>query len=72
MNIGSKHKELVAAMRARGVLLRDRSSDPGCDGFVRITVGVADQVTRGLEALAESLNEIRWEPRTPGALPSRS
>jgi histidinol-phosphate aminotransferase len=61
MNIGPKHKELVAAMRARGVLLRDRSTDPGCDGFVRITVGVESQVTTGLQALAESLNEIGWQ-----------
>jgi histidinol-phosphate aminotransferase len=62
MNIGPKHKELVAAMRSRGVLLRDRSTDPGCDGFVRITVGVDAQVTTGLAALAESLKEIAWSP----------
>ena len=61
MNIGSKHKELVAAMRAHGVLLRDRSSDPGCDGFVRITIGVEEHVTRGLTALGHSLEEIQWE-----------
>jgi histidinol-phosphate aminotransferase len=60
MKIGAKHKELVAAMRARGVLLRDRSSDPGCDGFVRITVGVEEHVTRGLAALRECLKEIDW------------
>jgi histidinol-phosphate aminotransferase len=47
-------------MRARGVLLRDRSSDPGCDGFVRITIGVEEHVTRGLVALKESLDEIGW------------
>jgi histidinol-phosphate aminotransferase len=62
MNIGPKHKELVAAMRAHGVLLRDRSTDPGCDGFVRITIGLEEHVTRGLEALRISLDEIRWEP----------
>jgi histidinol-phosphate aminotransferase len=62
MKIGPLHKELVAAMRAHGVLLRDRSSDPGCDGYVRITIAIADQVTRGLEALAESLKEIGWKP----------
>jgi len=45
------------------VLLRDRSTDPGCDGYVRITVGVGEQVTRGLEALRESLKEIGWTPR---------
>ena len=60
MRIGAKHKELVAAMRARGVLLRDRSTDPGCDGFVRITIGVEEHVTRGLAALKESLQEIGW------------
>jgi histidinol-phosphate aminotransferase len=62
MNIGPKHKELVAAMRAHGVLLRDRSTDPGCDGFVRITIGVEEHVTRGLAALRASLSEIEWEP----------
>jgi histidinol-phosphate aminotransferase len=60
MKIGPKHKELVTAMRRRGVLLRDRSSDPGCDGFVRITIGVEDQVTAGLAALRASLEEIAW------------
>jgi histidinol-phosphate aminotransferase len=61
MKIGSKHKELVTAMRKHGVLLRDRSSDPGCDGYVRITIGVEDHVTRGLEALKASLDEIGWK-----------
>jgi histidinol-phosphate aminotransferase len=62
MRIGPKHGELVKAMRARGVLLRDRSSDPGCDGYVRITIGIAEHVTRGLAALKESLEEIGWKP----------
>ncbi len=61
MNIGAKHKELVAAMRDHGVLLRDRSTDPGCDGFVRITIGLEEHVTRGLEALKVSLEEIGWK-----------
>lgn len=63
MNIGTKHKELVTAMRAHGVLLRDRSADPGCDGFVRITIGVEEHVTRGLVALKACLNEIGWTPQ---------
>ncbi len=62
MNIGPKHKELVQTMRTHGVLLRDRSTDPGCDGFVRITIGLEDHVTRGLEALRTSLAEIGWQP----------
>ena len=60
MKIGAKHSELVAAMRARGVLLRDRSTDPGCEGYVRITIGVEEHVTRGLAALQESLQQIGW------------
>lgn len=60
MNIGTKHKELVSAMRAHGVLLRDRSTDPGCDGFVRITIGVEEHVTQGLTALKACLDEIGW------------
>jgi histidinol-phosphate aminotransferase len=66
MKIGPKHKDLVTAMRARGVLLRDRSTDPGCDGYVRITVGVEEHVTRGLAALKESLTEIGWTPEQAG------
>jgi histidinol-phosphate aminotransferase len=60
MNIGPKHKELLAAMRTHGVLLRDRSADPGCDGFVRITIGLEVHVERGLAALRSSLEEIGW------------
>jgi histidinol-phosphate aminotransferase len=66
MNIGPKHKELVQAMRANGVLLRDRSTDPGCDGFVRITIGVEEHVTRGLAALKACLDEIGWKKQQVG------
>ena len=58
--IGPRHKELVSRMRTKGVLLRDRSSDPGCEGCVRITVGIHDHVTRGLEALRQTLHEMQW------------
>jgi len=61
MNIGPKHKELVTAMRAHGVLLRDRSADPGCDGLVRITIGLEEHVRQGLAALRLSLDEIGWK-----------
>ena len=70
MDIGPRHKELCARMRERGVLLRDRSADPGCDGYVRITVGVEEHVTRGIEALRAVLAEMKWTPaesRRPAA-----
>ncbi len=59
--IGPRHKEFVSRMRDRGVLLRDRSADPGCHGYVRITVGVRDHVTRGLQVLRETLKEMQWQ-----------
>jgi histidinol-phosphate aminotransferase len=62
MKIGPKHREFVAAMRAHGILLRDRSSDPGCDGFVRITIGIEAHVTLALAALPQALTEINWTP----------
>ncbi|HVG27526.1 MAG TPA: histidinol-phosphate transaminase [Acidobacteriaceae bacterium] len=62
MDIGPRHKELCARMRERGILLRDRSADPGCDGYVRITVGVEDHVTRGVDALRATLSEMNWTP----------
>ena len=39
VEIGPRHREFVEKMRAAGVLVRDRSADPGCDGRVRITIG---------------------------------
>ncbi len=45
-------------MRRRGILVRDRSSDPGCHGCVRITLGPREHCDRLLTALKEALKEI--------------
>jgi histidinol-phosphate aminotransferase len=58
--IGPKHREFVRAMHNRGVLVRDRSNDPGCDGCVRITIGTLEHTKQGIAALEESLEEIGW------------
>jgi len=60
VKLGPKHREFVTAMHTRGVLVRDRSADPGCDGCVRITIGTREQTQQGLAALEESLAEIGW------------
>jgi len=39
VRIGSAHGEFVQELRNRGILVRDRSTDPGCEGCVRLTVG---------------------------------
>jgi histidinol-phosphate aminotransferase len=56
--IGVKHAEFSRAMRERGVLVRDRSADPGCDGCVRITIGTREHTARGIVAMEEVLREI--------------
>lgn len=64
VNIGRQHREFVTAMRTKGVLVRDRSADPGCDGCVRITLGTREQTQQGIAAVEESLVEIRWSGGT--------
>jgi histidinol-phosphate aminotransferase len=58
--IGAKHAAFSAAMRARRVLVRDRSSDPGCDGCVRITIGTREHTAAGIAAMQAALQEIGW------------
>jgi histidinol-phosphate aminotransferase len=48
----------VEQMRSRGILVRDRSADPGCQGCVRITLGPQAQTDRLLAAVHETLNEL--------------
>ena len=48
----------VDRMRQRGILIRDRSSDPGCEGCVRITLGPKEQSDRLLAALQETFEEL--------------
>ncbi len=48
----------VGQMRRRGILVRDRSSDPGCEGCVRITVGPSAHTERLLAALQETFEEL--------------
>ena len=47
--------ELWRRLLERGVLIRDFSETPGCEGCLRVSVGTADQGERFLEALSESL-----------------
>lgn len=59
VEIGPNHEEFTRRMRDAGVLVRDRSSDPGCDGCVRITVGTREQMRQATSALNETLAALR-------------
>jgi len=57
-NFGPLKSGLIQSMRGRGILVRDRSRDYGCEGCVRITLGTTEQTTRLLQALRVALAEI--------------
>ncbi len=60
VNIGAAHKEFANAMRAEGILVRDRSADPGCEGLVRITIGTPEQMQRAVAAIENFvLNQLK-------------
>lgn len=54
VRVGSAHAEFVRALRDREILVRDRNSDPGCEGCVRLTVG-SDECT---EVLIGALRDV--------------
>jgi len=58
MHLGEANGRFIAAMREHGILVRDRSRDPGCEGCVRITLGTAEQNERLMGALDEVLDRI--------------
>jgi len=51
VRVGPAHTEFVQALRTRGILVRDRNSDPGCEGCVRLTVGCGDHMRTLIDAL---------------------
>lgn len=62
MKIGASSSEaakFVDLMRRRGILVRDRSADHGCEGCVRITVGPRPHTDQLLSALGEVFQELR-------------
>jgi len=55
---GALKSAFIQGMRTRGVLVRDRSRDHGCDGCVRITIGTIEHTNQLLVALRKVLEEI--------------
>ena len=58
VDVGAKHAEFVKRMKAEGVLVRDRSNDPGCMGRVRITIGTREQMKDAAAALKRTMEGL--------------
>jgi histidinol-phosphate aminotransferase len=59
VRVGSAHAEFIQALRTQGILVRDRHSDPGCEGCVRLTVGSLDHTRTLIAALRSVVGELR-------------
>jgi histidinol-phosphate aminotransferase len=55
VRIGDRVGEVIDGARARGAYLRNRSSEPGCEGCLRIGAGYVDHTRLGLEVIEEVL-----------------
>ena len=53
--VGVHAAAIVAALRDRGILIRDKSADPGCHGCIRVTTGRVADTDRAIAAMEEFL-----------------
>jgi histidinol-phosphate aminotransferase len=58
VNIGPAHAEFVRALRDRGILVRDRNSDPLCEGCVRLTIGTDEHTETLIAALRDVVEQL--------------
>jgi histidinol-phosphate aminotransferase len=59
VRVGPRAAEVVRALAGRRIAVRDKSSDPGCEGCIRITTGVVEHTRACLAALEEVLCAAR-------------
>jgi histidinol-phosphate aminotransferase len=55
VRIGDRVGDVIDAAKARGVFLRNRSSEPGCNGCLRMGTGIVEHTKRGIAVLEEAL-----------------
>jgi histidinol-phosphate aminotransferase len=59
VQIGEKLPSFIDSMRRRGVVVRDMSANPGCEGCVRISAGTDGHIDVVLQAIRNSIGELR-------------
>ena len=55
VRVGPGAEAFVAAMERRGIVVRNMSANPGCEGCVRITVGTREQMDVVVQAIREAI-----------------
>jgi histidinol-phosphate aminotransferase len=56
---GAQTEAVLSMAMARGVYLRDRSKEPGCEGCIRITTGIVAHTRQALAVMDEVLCAAR-------------
>ena len=56
---GAQTEAVLSTAMARGVYLRDRSKEPGCEGCIRITTGIVEHTRQALAVMDEVLCAAR-------------
>ena len=56
---GDRTDALVKGAFARGIYLRDRSTEPGCAGCLRIATGIVEHTKQALAVMEEVLCAAR-------------
>ena len=59
VRVGERVGQLIDGARARGVYLRNRASEPGCEGCLRIATGWVDHTRRAIDVIEEVLCAAR-------------
>jgi histidinol-phosphate aminotransferase len=58
VHVGAARVDFIQSLRARGILVRDRNSDPGCEGCVRLTVGSLEHTQTLIDALRNVVGKL--------------
>ena len=58
VRVGPAYADFIQALRARGILVRDRHTDPGCEGCVRLTVGSTEHTRTLIDALRDVVGKL--------------
>jgi histidinol-phosphate aminotransferase len=66
LRIGPAYGEFIQALRARGILVRSRHTDPGCEGCVRLTVGSEEHTQLLIAALRAVVGELALQIELKG------
>jgi histidinol-phosphate aminotransferase len=59
VRVGGRAPAVVTALAGKGIRVRDRSTEAGCEGCIRVTAGLVDDTDRLIPAFEETICAVR-------------